>query len=467
MFDRNFPETQGIDTAYTQPNLAVPSTYTGGWQFTETGFTPSGDHDEANTEYIYIAFAENAVAGDFPPTGTLAADADDSGPTMALTNVEGVWEAGMKVVNDTTYTQTGPGADVLEFVGSIPSATGDVTQWGNAIWTVTNEDTGAEESAAWPITDATTEQKVLASDTAIGNFLEDDTIYNVRVAYSSDTPGAASPASDSNRFKTAGPLGSLTYDGWYGVTWPEVIACDTSLTGNFTSYSDAQEDPPQDLILRDQDGVWKGPMLNKQQGVNFDGDFDVTAAASALKITGVTGIGLVGKRPEDPPETATGALQSLVCNGVEIQGAGTSLVTWTEDPTTKPTQSYPTFYAWANFFTAGTQSAIGSGDFGTVDVVTLSDMTRYYDINNSKVIFGAEIEEKYGIAADKANLKQLGIAELTEQSNYPVAAYVEEGDKYKPIRSYEAQLNAANARVADLETAFLARIAALEADDQN
>ena len=55
---------------------------------------------------------------------------------------------------------------------------------------------------------------------------------------------------------------------------------------------------------------------------------------------------------------------------------------------------------------------------------------------------------------------------MTEQPNYSVAAYVKEGEEYTPIRSYEGELNRANARVAELQTTLEARIAALEADHE-
>ena len=54
--------------------------------------------NENGNTYIYVAIAEDVTAGNFPPTGTLTADADDSGPTITLTDVTGTWEDGMEAI---------------------------------------------------------------------------------------------------------------------------------------------------------------------------------------------------------------------------------------------------------------------------------------------------------------------------------------------------------------------------------
>ena len=40
-----------------------------------------------STEYVYVAIAEGAAAGQFFPTGVLTEDADASGPSMTLTDI--------------------------------------------------------------------------------------------------------------------------------------------------------------------------------------------------------------------------------------------------------------------------------------------------------------------------------------------------------------------------------------------
>ena len=92
-------------------------------EFTSSGFTlPVGRTSvNGNLKYVYIAIAENVVASEFGPTGTLTANADDNGPTISLSDVTGTWTAGMEVVNDTEITEFAPGADVVEFTRLSPA----------------------------------------------------------------------------------------------------------------------------------------------------------------------------------------------------------------------------------------------------------------------------------------------------------------------------------------------------------
>ena len=92
-----------------------------------------------------------------------------------------------------------------------------------------------------------------------------------------------------------------------------------------------------------------------------------------------------------------------------------------------------------------------------------------YDTQSNASIKSGELSLKYGIDPTTANLKQLNIAELSEQPTYDVAGYVPEHDKYKPIEDQtgtvnrlNSELSAAQAKVTDLETRVLARITALE-----
>ena len=58
----------------------------------------AGDVNESQINYIYVAIAEDAMAGEFPPTG-IVTEADPDGPTMTLSNTTGDWtaEVGSKV----------------------------------------------------------------------------------------------------------------------------------------------------------------------------------------------------------------------------------------------------------------------------------------------------------------------------------------------------------------------------------
>ena len=152
-------------------------------------------------EYIYMAISEDVLAGGFFPTGELTEDADPAGPTITLTNTSGDWtEAGLKVVNDTEDTATGPGASNVVFTSSEPKLTeGAVTVWGEADW---------ELSTSSDFSTDLQEQSVSLTDSGVQtgpNFtLADGTDYYVRTKYNSTDPVEVSEVSDPNHFKTAG-----------------------------------------------------------------------------------------------------------------------------------------------------------------------------------------------------------------------------------------------------------------------
>ena len=58
---------------------------------TNTGFNAFGTENRVGEKYIYLAIAEDAMAGDFVPTGELIADADPAGTSITLTNTTGDW----------------------------------------------------------------------------------------------------------------------------------------------------------------------------------------------------------------------------------------------------------------------------------------------------------------------------------------------------------------------------------------
>ena len=100
-----------------------------------------------------------------------------------------------------------------------------------------------------------------------------------------------------------------------------------------------------------------------------------------------------------------------------------------------------------------------------------------YDADNNKSVNDLDIVARYGVDPTADNTS-LGIYELTEQPTGTVAAYVPDGDKYKPVidlsqpleqaQAEAAQANArldeANATIETMRSNFETRIAALESE---
>ena len=94
-------------------------------------------------------------------------------------------------------------------------------------------------------------------------------------------------------------------------------------------------------------------------------------------------------------------------------------------------------------------------------------MNRFYDENlfALKTVTNHTLTKRYGVDPLETDLRKLfGIYPLTEQPTYAVDTYVKEGDYYNPVRDYTSEINAANAKVEDLQS----RLASLcEADEVN
>ena len=101
-----------------------------------------------------------------------------------------------------------------------------------------------------------------------------------------------------------------------------------------------------------------------------------------------------------------------------------------------------------------------------------------YDADNNKSVNDLDIiVARYGVDPTADNTS-LGIYELTEQPTGAVAAYVPDGDKYKPVidlsqpleqaqteaAQANARLNEANATIETMRSNFETRIAALESE---
>ena len=196
-----YPNTSGTET--TTANYVT---------LDANGFTVTNNQTISNDgryEYIYVAIAENAQAGQFPPTGTVVS-ADTSTPSLTLKDVTGTWAKDMKAVGQTEFTQVAPDPDTLEFVGSVPAASaGTISTWGDATWTVSQVGSGQGQSTTTAIT-PNQQQKLKVADT--GMTLSPGTTYDVTVKY--EAPDAVGATSDANRFKTA------SADGWFAGTAP-------------------------------------------------------------------------------------------------------------------------------------------------------------------------------------------------------------------------------------------------------
>ena len=173
-----------------------------GWTPQADGFQLDNGTMDNNQEVMFVAIAKDAVAPPVAATGTVA---DVVNNILTLTDVGGTWSAGDFAVNDTEATKTGPGADVLEFVGSIPSdvPADSVSDWGDAVWQVADNVnfTGLMEGTKL-ITNDTIQQTLSESERG-SIVLAADTQYWARLRYKATSPDVQSPYSSAVTFKTA------------------------------------------------------------------------------------------------------------------------------------------------------------------------------------------------------------------------------------------------------------------------
>ena len=231
--------------------------------------------------FIYVAIAEDAVAGEFGPTGTLTADADDNGPTITLSGVTGTWEDGMEVVSNTEITEFAPGADVLEFTSTTPAGT-SITTYGQATWEVdTDANFSSPMTAAKTIVDGSIQELLPSERGAIT--LDPDTTYNIRVKYdAADPSGVESAYSDVNQFKTG-----AGQDGWNAVAAPEANSWQSVIYGNGTFVAISQDGTNR--VMYSTDGItWtaaSAPEANSWSGVTYgDGKFVAVSVDGTNKV---------------------------------------------------------------------------------------------------------------------------------------------------------------------------------------
>ena len=182
-------------------NDSSGTTWGNQFEFNEDGFTVGYNDNRLNKldePYLYIAIAEEAVA-----TGKLLEDADNTTKKMKLTNVVGQWSATQKVVRDNPITTAGPGTDVV-FTSSAPDTdSGTVTTWGNAKWTVADNEALTTNPLTTEIALVAGQNQTVPANTLS---LQANKEYYVGVTYSvTDPSGVSNVASDVNRFKVSGP----------------------------------------------------------------------------------------------------------------------------------------------------------------------------------------------------------------------------------------------------------------------
>ena len=553
----------------------------------DTGFQITGntkDHNQPSDTYVYIAIAEDAVAGQLPPTGVLTEDADKDNKQMTLTEVTGEWKAGLTAVNETEATEYAPCGDDIVFTSSKPATTvGTVTTWGAADWELTNKDTNDTQTAS-----VTLKGNVDAEDGPTSFTLDDDTNYSVRVKYSSADPAAGpSEWSDVNNFKTcdAGKVWvgveAPGNDKWRSITYGDgkFVAVATSGNSRIMYAIDPTDENNWELV--------EAPEMNNWRSVTY-GDGKFVAVSNTNRIMWAT----------DPTDASNwkiviapgDATWSSVAYGdgkfVAVAYGGTNRIMWATDPTdasnwkavtepesnnwgsvaygnnyfvavssdgnnrimwadqsdlntwaevqapadstwysvtygdgkfvavassgtdqimyaTNPAGPWTGIAAPENSFwrsiTYGDGKFVAVADGGTNRTMHATDPTQtnnwtaaqaltasddnywysvthgdgkfvavsisgterimysftgtgkaatafFYDENNAEAVSDVTLERRYGVDANDTNLRKQGIYPLTEQPTYEVDAYVPENGHYKPIRSYEGELNRANER---------------------
>jgi hypothetical protein len=110
-----------------------------------------------------------------------------------------------------------------------------------------------------------------------------------------------------------------------------------------------------------------------------------------------------------------------------------------------------------------------SGESYVYIAIAKGGTTRFFDTEAFEAITDNDVIARYGVDPYTTNLESLGIKELTHEPVGITAAFIEDGDKMKPLRdqcnevsSLESKLTTAQAKVTDLETRVLARIRNIE-----
>ena len=180
---------------YLSPNSgngSSPAASDYNYEFTETGVSfnqLAGVSCLDGVDYIYVAIAENAMSGDFAPTGTLTADANPSDPSITLTDVTGTWTSGMTAVGQTQLTKYAAGPDDITFTsqnaGTTPFNGTDATLAFRR-WTLESR---ASAGDPWVVVDTYEDYDIVASQDGATPWssnkptLAPNTMYRVKVAY--------------------------------------------------------------------------------------------------------------------------------------------------------------------------------------------------------------------------------------------------------------------------------------------
>ena len=99
---------------------------------------------------------------------------------------------------------------------------------------------------------------------------------------------------------------------------------------------------------------------------------------------------------------------------------------------------------------------VWSQSFKTASGFRIHEGPEYYDEISAQTVSTDDLVKQYGLDPATTDLRSYGIYPLTEQPDYPVEGYVKQGDAYKPLRDYTAEV----------ET-LLSRLSSIEADEIN
>ena len=234
-------------------------------------------------------------------------------------------------------------------------------------------------------------------------------------------------------------------------------------------------------------------VLKSSDGINWSLASDAQAGTAnavhdGTKFVGVGAMGFVNHSSDGDVWTAhsMGAGPSptrrLAFGNNIILAVGnnsTNSIAYSEDGFTWNGVAAPSTQTWVGVIYAGGKFIAGAQS-GTNLMYSESGkgdpaFFRAYDADNNKPVNDLNIVDRYGVDPTADNT-HLGIYELTEQPTDAVAAYVPEGDKYKPIidlsqpleqaQAEAAQANArldeANATIETMRSNFEERISALE-----
>ena len=232
------------------------------------------------------------------------------------------------------------------------------------------------------------------------------------------------------------------------------------------------------MYATDPSGPWtvvEAPEANNWNSVTYgNGKFVAVAYAGANPIMYATDPSGPWTAVEAPEDNNWYSVTYGDGKFVAVAGDGngsSNRIMYAEDPTgTWSPVAAPEANNW-RYVTYGNGKWVAVSSNGTERVMYsftgTGDPARalFYDEKNAEAVNDVTLERRYGLDATETDLRKHGIFPLTEQPTYEVAAYVKENEYYRPIRSYQSEVNRANQTISDMQASFEARIAALESEE--